>query len=241
MFRRIVLLLALSPLCTGCLYYAFPSMSQIPELQVDNPDRTAHAFRVDIDRTVRDATTASVQYTLAEIPFDNNTVPGQLEVAPVTGCYDPWKLFNNAGHERSEYTLAVRLYRRNYLTQEVKSWEKAHELVWLPAKDLAAKEKAIDDLLAPPSAPGQVARGPWWDLRAEKSPGLGLQPGLVNPHMHRKALLFAAGEYTSMVESRFAPDATNPNMQKLRDRMRDKAQWLRGFADQTPTQVVVAR
>ena len=59
------------PFCTGCLYYAYPTLTHTPELAVENRDGSAHAFRVDIDRTDRKPLAQVTQYTLTAIPLDS--------------------------------------------------------------------------------------------------------------------------------------------------------------------------
>ena len=63
---RWLALLFVLPQCTGCLYYAYPTVAHTPDLVIDNHDGGAHAFRVDIDRTERKpAATATEATTVA--------------------------------------------------------------------------------------------------------------------------------------------------------------------------------
>src|SRR6202167_2697288 len=55
-------------------------------------------------------------------------------------------------HERSQYTLLVRLYRPGFHTMEVQAWEKTRDLNWTKAKSLLEEEKAVDLLLAVPDS-----------------------------------------------------------------------------------------
>jgi hypothetical protein len=222
-------LVALLPHCTGCLYYAYPTLSHTPELAVDNKDGSAQAFRVDIDRTERKPLAPITQYTLTSIPLDSRgLIPSQLELAPATGVLNPLGVVEGGQHERSVYTIFVRLYKPGFRTMEVKAWEKSRELQWFPAPDLPAQEKAIDDLLAVPATPDQPSRGTWWELKDEKLPGLGLQPGSVSSSQ-RKALEFAATEYQRLA---CTPIASSPSMQTARERLQQKANWLRHYAQQ---------
>lgn len=247
MTRWLIVALAILPHCTGCLYYAYPTVSHVPDLTVPNPDGSVHAFRVDIDRTERAPQPLLTQYTLSRLPIDSHgQIPGQLEVAATTGVLNPLGVTEAGQHERSQYTMVVRLYRPGSRTQEVKSWEKTRNLNWIPAPDLLAQEQAIDDLLAVPATPDQPVRGTWWDLKNENTPRnaptypaesrsptpLGLQPGTISWE-HRKTLQFAASEYQRLAGS---PVAAAPNMQAARDRMRAKAQWLNSYADQPPAE-----
>src|ERR1017187_8614906 len=97
--KRWLFLLLLLPQCTGCLGYAYPSIVYTPELVVPNADASAHAFRVDIDKTehkeqrvlggptsstyMRKEYVAATEYTLTKIMLDQRgIVPSQLEIAP---------------------------------------------------------------------------------------------------------------------------------------------------------------
>jgi hypothetical protein len=232
MNRWVVLAVVLLPNCSGCLYYAYPTVTHVAPLTVPNPDGSVKAFRVDIDRTERQPKPPVAQYTLGEITVDERgQIPSQLEFAPATGVYNPLGLVEGGQHERTQYTMFVRLYRWKYCKQEVKAWEKGRELQWVPATDLLAQEKAIDDLLADPAAADRKNRSTWWELKDEKTPGLGLLPGLTSI-LHRKALDFASSEYQRLADS---PAAAAPNMLAVRDRLRAKAHWLRVYADRPPS------
>ena len=62
----------------------------------------------------------------------------------------------------------------------------------------------------------------------EKRPVLGLQPGSVS-QSERRALEFASGEYQRLAASTIAGSL---GMQTHRERLQQKAIWLRRFADQ---------
>ncbi len=238
--KRWVMLLLLLPHCTGCLYYAYPNITHTPELAVRNDDGGAHAFRVEVDRTERKPAPPSTEYTLTRIPMDRRgVIPSQLEIAPTTGVLNPLGFVDGQPHERSQFSLLVRAYRPGFQMIEVKAWEKSRELQWTPAADLLAQEKAIDDLLADPSAPqrplggsvkevGQFVTTSWWDQKDQKSPPLGLQPGSVSASQ-RSALVFAASEYERLANS---PSASTMNLQPLRERLQQKAIWLKRYAEQ---------
>ena len=145
--KRLFLLAALLPQCTGCLVYAYPTISTTPDLTVPNPDGSVHAFRVDVERTERKDAPTATEYTLMRIPIDQRGfVPSQLEVAHATGVWNPLGLGDAKEHERSGYTMLVRFYRPGYRTQEFKSWDKSRPVDWVEARDLFAQEKAVDDL-----------------------------------------------------------------------------------------------
>jgi len=242
---RWLFLVAVLPQCTGCLYYAYPTLSHTPELAVDNKDGSVHAFRDDIDRTERKPLAPATQYTLTSIALDaRGLVPSQLELAPATGVLNPLGIVEGGQHERSTYTIFVRLYKPGFRTMEVKSWEKSRVLQWFPAPDLLAQEKAIDDLLADPAAPERPLDGTvknigtlipviWWEQKDEKAAGLGLQPGSASASQ-RRSLEFAASEYQRLAN---APIASSPSMQIARERLQRKADWLRRYAKQMPAEV----
>lgn len=244
MKRLLFLAAVLLPNCTGCVAFAYPTLVHVPELAVPNPDGSVHAFRVDVDTTTTAPNAVKTQYTLSRIPIDaRGLIPSQLELAPATGVYNPFGV-PGVAEERSNYTMLVRAYRPGYRTIEVQAWEKSRELMWLPAADLAAQEKAIDDLLAVPGGVDQA----WWTVTQSKSfpfgsdakgkisilskDDLGLQPGAVSS-AHRQALQFAAGEYARLANS---PAANAPTMQPVRERLQQKAIWLRRYADEAPRQ-----
>jgi hypothetical protein len=227
MKRWLMLLGLLAPNLTGCMPYVYPTVSHTPELTVPNADGSVHAFRVDVDRTERAPEATTTQYTLWRIPIDERgIIPSQLEIAPATGIYNPLGITDTPAHERSQYSMCVRLYRPGYRTQEVQQWGKARDLQWAPASDLLAQEKAVDDLLAVPTAtPG----GSWWELKDQKQPALGLQPG-IDSNYHKQALLFASSEYQRLAAG---PLAAQPANQTVRERLQQKAIWLRRYAEQS--------
>src|ERR1051325_1553379 len=191
--KRWLVLLALLPNCTGCLAYGYPTLAYTPMLTVPNHDNSAHAYRVDVDRTERTAAPTTSQYTLSKIPLDERgNVPSQLELASATGVYDPLGVASGATHERNLYTMLVRLYRPGHRLIEVQSWDKTRDLNWSKAKDLGEEERAVDDLVADPNAPMPVSFGgaqlrpvSWWVQKDQKSPPLGLQPGRGASDAHR--------------------------------------------------------
>ncbi len=251
--KRWLVLLALLPNCTGCLAYVIPTLAHTPVLAVPNAD-SVHAYRIDVDRTERAPAPTATQYSLSKIPIDEHgLVPSQLELAHALGVYDPFGIGGGATHEKSQYTLLVRLYRPGYRTMVVKAWEKARDLHWSKAEDLPDEEKAIDDLLADPVHPAhrdesrlingsfvpvssEIAAkeridASWWGLKDRKTPPLGLQSGLSASTAHRIALVFAAGEYERLAES---PTAKQTSNQAIRDRLRLKANWLRSYSHLEP-------
>lgn len=247
MKRLLFLAAVILPNCTGCVAFGYPTVHHVPEITVPNPDGSVHAFRVDVDTTqLPDG--VKTQYVLSRIPVDpRGNIPSQLEVAATYGFANPFNVAD-VKVETNKYTMLVRVYRPGYRTIEVQQWDKSHELQWLPAaqlfmpgSDLIGQEKAVDDLLLDGSARstaafGSLAAGPnpplanrtWWDGKDAKS--FGLQPGSVSS-LHRQALQFAAAEYARLAAS---PAAQGPTMQSVRERLQQKAIWLKKWADEAP-------
>ncbi|MBI3822074.1 MAG: hypothetical protein HY289_05260 [Planctomycetes bacterium] len=242
---RWLFMLAVLPICTGCLGYGYPTLVYTPNVPIEKNDGSIHAFRVDVDKTDRKPLTQVTHYTLAKIPLDSRGVPSQLEVAFASGVYKPLEGNDAVKHERNDFTMLVRLYRPGYRTITVQAWDKSRELHWQAAPDLLAQEKAIDDLLAVPAFADQLTKATWWELKdekmpvrpsfdfatpmtVEKAPVLGLQPGSTSP-TERRALEFASSEYDRLARS---PAASSPSVQTHRERLQQKAIWLKRFADQ---------
>jgi hypothetical protein len=234
MKRLLFLAVVILPHCTGCVAFAYPTVQHVPDLAVPNPDGSVHAFRVDIDTTTS-PNSVKTQYTLLRIPIDaRGLIPSQLELAPATGVYNPFGV-PGVAEERNNYTMLVRVYRPGYRTIEVQAWDKSRELMWLPAADLAAQEMAVDDLLGLPGPTKQQ----WWTTTTAWNPQAGvptsaynqsLQPGFASS-LHRQALQFAANEYARLANS---PAANAPTMQSVRERLQQKAIWLKRWADEAP-------
>jgi hypothetical protein len=223
MLRRLVLAVLVAPLFAGCMPYVFPTMAYTPEQPIENEDGSAHAFRVDIDRTERSARPTAVEFTLMKIPLDTRgIVPSQLELAPASGIYNPLHVGDSAEREHNAFTLHVRLYRPGYETKEIRAWGRAQSPKWVPARDLLAQEKALDDLLAAPTDP--PAATTWWDAKENPS----FQPGTVSVSQH-DALMFASGEYQRLANCPMANAAT---MSAVKQRLIQKALFLSSFADQ---------
>ena len=79
-------LVVLLPICTGCLYYAYPTLTHTPELQAPNPDGSVTAFRVDIDRTERQPLAPVVQYTLTKIIVDQRGLIPSTAILPFSAA-----------------------------------------------------------------------------------------------------------------------------------------------------------
>lgn len=234
MLRRLLLALVLVPNLTGCLAYAYPDLVYTPEQPIENEDGGSHAFRVDIDKTERAPQPSTVSFTLMRIPINRGgqaLVPSQLEVAPQTGIYDPLKLLGSAEHERNLYTMTVRLYKPEHQTKEIKAWDKARSPKWAPAPDLLSQERALDDLLAAPGS--EASRGTWWDAKEKPS----FQPGTVSRSQY-DSLLFISGEYQRLANS---PAAHAANMTQVQDRLKQKAIFLRNYAEPLPTHLPTQR
>jgi hypothetical protein len=221
----------LCPLASGCLLgaAAWPSVSVTPVFNANAPTGQVRAFRVDMSTSHTLESSNQNEYVLSEL-----SVSGDGWVAPQgkVGCDYMWVLLLPS--DWKNHSVAVRLYRPGCQTIEVGSWNLPHEVKWTGVADLAGQEQAVDDLLEtwranmytrmfmrhdrehdPPREPtpeslfGFVAAG-------SKSPE------------HRKALLFAASEYERLAKMA----VEGPSSQAIRDRMMNKAAWLREQAEE---------
>ncbi len=94
----------------------------------------------------------------------------------------------------------VRLYRPGYDLVQFKSWQLSKGVDWIPVKDFAGREKAVDDLL---SSCGTVAWCQFTGKSDENAPWqlpCGLRAGSHSAE-HRAALAFAAQEYENLLRS----------------------------------------
>ena len=86
----------------------------------------------------------------------------------------------------------MRLYRRGFETTELRAGQNVAELDWTEATDLAAQEKAVDDLLGVSPLKSTSPLKPVRGTGVHSPPALELG---TKSSGHMKALLFAASEY----------------------------------------------
>jgi hypothetical protein len=230
--------------CASCVSHAPPAAGIVAEQVVPNPDGTVHAFRVDIVKMDRPAPQA--RYTLTPIPVDKRgVIASQEKRSSPEGYLVPQGTtitITAAREETTKMSVLVRLYRPGYRTIEVKPGENPRDLQWVVARDVAAEEKAIDDLLADPNAPyhpnwislRDEKRITWWEQKDLKASPLGLEPGGTS-NAHRDVLKFASSEYTRLSMS-FAL-AIGPTGTKIQERLHAKALTINAYAERMPTKV----
>jgi hypothetical protein len=221
MKRATLLSLLFSPLLAGCFYYAYPTFSHIPDLQVPNPVGDVHAFRVDTDPR---GFTGHPAVTLARVPVNSQGgIPGQLEIGHEMGYVNYW---GTREHSSQRHAMLLRLYRPGHELIEVRTVDKQTSLDWRPVKDFAAQERAVDALTMLPAESGATTPNDWWTLNTplDENP---LQSGAASPAA-REALLFASSEYERLARD---PQLDRYDQQPTRDRLRAKAACLRRHAE----------
>jgi hypothetical protein len=195
--RLFAVILPLLPFMSGCIfpYCAYPTLGYTPNVAVGPETSTVHAFRVDSTREGADLGVFDFEKyggdeRFTEVPVTNtDEVPAQLKPAVSYGFVVFGVALNFLTH--TSHSIALRLYRPGYEVVEIRSWELAQRVVWRPAPDLAAQEKALDDLMG--------ARR--------------LEPGSAAP-AHKKALLFGAAEYERLAAVAQDKKASNRLMEQ---------------------------
>lgn len=177
----------------GCipLFYAYPSVSYVPGLSLGRAHDKVHVFRVDITDDSSDGDAGKPgQYALRELPLPNSGfIAPQGKLAIDSGFY--WNLIAISYTSHTEHTMRLRLYREGYDLIEIHPWQGA-SMLWHETADLAAQEKAVDQLLAP-------TEHSVWPHRDDEN-GLGqLEPGSYS-QAHHNALVFAIHEYQRIAE-----------------------------------------
>lgn len=215
--------LLVPPLFAGCvpIPYAYPTVSQVPAVQLGPERDEVHVFRVDIaddQSCVEFADKQRDHYVLSQVlTSPAGEVPSQKRVALESGWY--WNLIAVSYQVHTHRTLCVRLYRPGFRTIELTPGDKPEKIAWHEAIELAAQEKAVDDLL---STNGTNAWAQWkggWGISQ-------LDGGATSP-AHKGALLFAAAEYERLAGKE---QSLVEEFQGLRERLTRKANWLRALA-----------
>jgi hypothetical protein len=221
----------LLPLLAGCFSgYAYPTLSFVPPVALGAASDEVHAFRVDVadQRNCLDFGDRD-RYVLHPMPlrWGDHLTP-QLKVAVDYGWV--WNCAALVYTGSTRHTLMVRLYRPGYHTVEVHSWQLVGKGRWVPAENLEAQEKAIDDLV---STWGTDFRG--WLRRPDrdhKEPPRdsyvfnSLASGAAGPG-HRHALRFAISEYERLAEQAWMEEQKG----EMYRRLTEKASALRKLAD----------
>jgi hypothetical protein len=232
MRRALFLAVALCPLlfAGGCLMpYAYPKLDYTPPVKLDTPPGEVHAFRVDLTRYISmwmpmEEDDRMVFERLTEIPVPPTVeVPAQIKLSVTSGS----DLNFEKPPEKTEHSVALRLYRPGYELVEIGAWEQVDRVCWKPAPDLKAQTKALDQLTSASLSEGSSAffeQKYGLDQILPKSATVP-EIGSVSPE-HRAALLFAAAEYEKL-----ATGASSPDEQK---ELKAKATELRKLADAPP-------
>lgn len=208
----------------GCvpLFYAYPSISYVPTLNIGPSHDNIYVFRIDVadDASCVDFADPS-HYRLRQVHVTPaGKVLGQSKVAIDSGFYWNGIVLTYTGH--TSHTLRLRLYRAGYDAIDIRSWQGEMSLAWKDAADLESQEKAVDALLAP-------TQSNFTGTLKHKEQGWSfehLDPGSVSRE-HRHALLFGAGEYERLA----AGMAVTGDLETACDRCRAKASFLRNLAD----------
>ncbi|MBY0524422.1 MAG: hypothetical protein K2R98_13535 [Gemmataceae bacterium] len=236
----------IAPIClcalfatSGCvpLYYAYPTVSYIPEVPLDKTLRRyltdespILVFRIDIKDDQNTAEfTEDDRYVLRDVQpathyFSNifglaySYVPSQMKLTLDSGMY--WHCVALCYRKHSHHTMRLRLYRSGYQLIQIKPGDRDVAFPdWVEAADPTAQEKAVDDLLSTAETDFSVAR----DKKLVTNTMRNLAPGSASAE-HREALRFAAGEYERLA-------GENMGQVALEMRCRAKAAWLRELAD----------
>jgi hypothetical protein len=208
------------PSLSGCIFpYVGPSIAYTPSVKLDVPRDEVRAFRVDIASS-QDSPgwygpflSQTNQERLSEVPISHrDEVPSQLKASVQHGIV----IIGVLSHRiRESESVVVRLYRSGFDLVEVGSWEGRRRVEWKPAVDVAAQEKAVDQLFGGrqdgPRRP--AARFGCWQAKGSTSAA------------HRDAILFGASEYERLAN---LPASTAGE----REVLRDKAKALRVVADE---------
>lgn len=208
----------------GCIpiFYAYPSLSYVPALNLGPAHDNIFVFRADVadDQSCLDLAKPG-HYRFREIHVaPQGSILGQGKVTFDSGFY--WNLIAVTYAERISHTIRLRLYRPGYDMLEIQPWQNEASLEWTAVRDVAAQEKVVDKLLRP------TGTGAWTQAHKDQDWGFSqVDPGSVSAE-HRHVLLFAASEYDRLaaemaLEANELADACN--------RCHAKASFLRELAN----------
>ena len=212
----------------GCLQVpvCMPELNVVPSVGLGADADEVHAFRVDVtDREqIKEGRSAATPlqaenfeyYALSRITLASGTTPPQVSMTCASGwcTVGCWNYFNSL----TLHSIAVRLYRPGYETIELRPGQ-SREPRWVAAADLAAREKAIDDLLG--VSPLEL------DGRASEVQQRRLDRGTTSL-AHRDALLFAAREYERLAHRVTREDG---DVREVVPRLFAKARRVKKLAD----------
>ncbi len=177
------------------VYYAYPTASFTPRVTPTGPSDEIHAFRVEVVETFRsDGVIHEASQIYSAIPLSKQgTVPAQATVGIDYGWI--WNCIALIFTRHTDKFVMVKLYRPGYQTVEIRLWNS--KVIWKEAVDLAAREKAIDDLLMSTWEQGERDDDHLNDINERIGYFPSLAPGSRSDE-HRKVLLFAVTEYEKL-------------------------------------------
>jgi hypothetical protein len=210
----------------GCIPYAYPNLMSVPAVRLDATLEPITAFRVEVKGQVADLGSSTDDYALSRIDCGpGERLPAQSDFSLEYGFYVVGGALEYPVHWGK--TLLVRLYRPGFETVELREGEEA-KVGWMPALDLAAKERAIDDLLAEPAyssfaqARRRSAREQAGGAAPAESVPQSLPPGSRSA-AHHAALVFTASEYDRLIVTAKPPEADAERLRKKAAAVRARA------------------
>jgi hypothetical protein len=216
----------------GCMEFplCIPEVNYVAPVDLGSSGAEVQAFRVDvtektvvnIDHNLKSAGGGVSYYELTPMRVSaSGRTSLQWDASWAYGwrCIGLWDYWPTL----TTHSVAVRLYRRGYETAELRPGQDGPD-DWTEAPDLAAQEKAVDDLLGVSPLKSTSPLKPVKGIGEHSPPALEL--GTVSSG-HHKALLFAAGEYEWLASQLTDPDA---HEQPIRTRLLAKARRLKDLA-----------
>jgi len=164
-------LTALITACAGgCLGgYAYPQLSYVLPVQLQEAYDEIHAFRMDVVQVMEDIYHAEDKCVLRPIPLSpNGAIAGQAKLSLET-AWGVMMLIPTEWNHHCWHAMRVRLYRPGFQTVEIEPWQSVAQVRW-QAADWQSQEKAVDDLIAschfdccilPPILPPAKTWPPW--------------------------------------------------------------------------------
>lgn len=216
--------IALSLFLTGYLIpYAYPHLSYVADVQDQDPSEDVRAFRIDVSESIVDIG-ENDEFTMTPLTLSKKgKFSSQIDLNLDYGFYVVGLVLNYPVH--NGHSTLVRLYRRGYKLVELRAWERSSIVKFEPAPSLQDQEKAIDNLLTPPSIEAPRAEFGFGLSKSSLCRGQ-VKPGSTSLK-HRDALLFAASEYECLALSA----ASDQDLCKeARARLLGKAHDLRDHA-----------
>jgi hypothetical protein len=203
----------------GCLFpYCARSVTSLPSFDLNCDPREVHAFCAELSITETKEDGIKERWEMHAVPLNDvgprGMTPGQSKVSYDYGLYALSPASANGPLAPTTHALSLRLYRPGFETVVLNGDEPAQPVVWKPAADLAAQEKAIDEIF------GTVPIAP--KSSHEPTRVRELYPGSKS-QAHHDALMFGVAEYqrlAALVNPKW------PEQKGNQDRLRGKATQL---------------